>query len=153
MFKFIDTSEVNAVLEEMFKRYNFVLRDMEPNVPRVTEYPYIPGYKNCQLIYDSESYFFCIYSYNKQFNHLIIRELYAPNQGKKILKALLDHITPEGETIFLIITLEIIDVNRRAKKFWFRELGKPKMLYKSEDWITEYEFEYMHKRKGVSNDW
>lgn len=152
MYKFIDTSEVNAVLEEMFKRYNFVLRDIEPEVPQVTEYPYIPGYKNCQLIYDTKSYFFCIYNYNKEFDHLIIKELYAPNQGKKILKALLDHITPEGGYNYLRITLEIIDVNRRAKKFWFRRLGTPKEILKSEDWITEYEFRIIHKREGVSND-
>lgn len=139
MYKIIDTSEVIPGLEEAFRRYNFILRDIESNVPKVPgAVPYIPGYTDCRVFYDTETYYFCIFDFNEVTEELEIKEFYAPNNGKEFLKEMLKATVKD----FAYIYLDIIDFNVRAKRFWFKQFGKPNNVWKSEYWITGYEFSY-----------
>ena len=137
MYKVIDSSQVNEKLEESFSRYNFILRDIDINVPKADKRPYIPGYSNCKVLYNSDNHYFCIYEVN--YNKLIIHEFYDPGAGKKLLNELLKTTGADIGAID-IVWLEIIDKNDRAKKFWFKELGYPLGMGKNEYWITEYTF-------------
>lgn len=156
MYKVTECINAPEEVKEMYRRYNFILRDLDSNVPRLDEGPQVPKYSNCDLIYSTKKNSFCIFKAGPvgvpiDTIKIYIYEFYAPNCGYDLLAALFKYLEDQNiaaKPPRFDIYLDIIDTNTRAKKFWLKHLGEPYVVTKDEYWITRYNFFLEHIRES-----
>lgn len=160
MYKITNCIHAPEEVEEMYRRYNFILRDLDSNVQRLDEGPQVPKYSTCDLIYNTENNSFCIFKAEPvgvplDTIKLYIYEFYAPNCGYDLLVALFEYLEEQriaAKPTRFDIYLDIIDTNTRAKKFWLKYLGKPYTVEKDEYWITRYNFFLEHNMESENGE-